>query len=295
MVALKFQIIKGWSDKRDECPPNLREYWNYRDELSILDGLVLKGMRIVIPDHCHEEILLKLHEGHFGIDRTKLQARDSVYWPSIYKDIETLIKTCETCHENLKRDTKDPVLAREIPLVPWTLLEMDLFILEDHTFLLVVDVTSHFPVVRILSNETSRVVINTLKGVYRDFGLPKRVLSDNGPCFKLQEFTNFHAKLSIKVEKLSPYNHRSVDNVECMVQSSKLWSKMQYSYATDIPGVNKSPNELLNGRKYQTNLPMIDLHQRSNETELERLSEKCLSIPIKGKNSQNPCWYTSIV
>ena len=31
------------------------------------------------------------------------------------------------------------------------------------------------------------------------------------------------------------------------------------------------------------NLPMIDLHQRSNETELERLSEKCLSTPIKGK------------
>ena len=72
LVALKSQIIKGWSDKRDECPTNLREYWNYRDELSILDGLVLKGMRIVIPDHCHEEILLKLHEGHFGIDRTKL-------------------------------------------------------------------------------------------------------------------------------------------------------------------------------------------------------------------------------
>ena len=217
-------------------------------------------MRIVIPDHCCEEILLKLHEGHFGIDRTKLQARDSVYWPSINKDIETLIKTCETCQENSKRNTKDPVLPREIPLVPWTLLEMDLFALEDHTFLLVVDVTSHFPVVRILSNETIRAVINALKGVYSNFGLPKRVLSDNGPCFKSQEFTNFHAKLSIKVEKLSPYKHQSVGSVERMVQTIKqimvknaenAWLAILIFRATDIPGVNKSPSELLNGRKYQ--------------------------------------------
>ena len=72
---------------------------------------------------------------------------------------------------------------------------MDLFSLEDHTFLLVVDVTSHFPVVRILNNETSKAMINALKGIYSDFGLPRRVLSDNGPCFKSQEFTDFHAKL----------------------------------------------------------------------------------------------------
>ena len=73
-------------------------------------------------------------------------------------------------------------MAREIPLVPWTLLEMDLFSMDDHSFLLVVDVTSHFPVVRILPNESSRSVINALKGIYSDFGLPRRVLSDNGPC-----------------------------------------------------------------------------------------------------------------
>ena len=57
LVALKSQIIKGWLDKRDECPTNLREYWMYRDELSILDSLVLKGSRIVIPNQCRDELL----------------------------------------------------------------------------------------------------------------------------------------------------------------------------------------------------------------------------------------------
>ena len=59
---------------------NLRSFWNYRDELSILDGLILKGTRIVIPNECQNDVLKKLHEGHFGVDHTKLHARDSVYW-----------------------------------------------------------------------------------------------------------------------------------------------------------------------------------------------------------------------
>ena len=210
---------KGCLLKRDECLRSLKEYWNYRDELSILDALVLKGTRIVIPKHCWNELLDRLHEGHFGIDRTRLQARNSVFWPSINKDVETLIKTCETCQENSRRNAKDPVLAREILLVPWTLLEIDLFSLEDHTFLLVVEVTSHFPVVRILPNESSRSMTNAWKGIYSDFGLPRRVLSENGPCFKSHEFTEFHATLSIVVERTSAYNQQSVGSVEWMIQT----------------------------------------------------------------------------
>ena len=82
-----------------------------------------------------------------------------MYWPHINKDIEALIKTCEKCQECSRRNTKDPVLPRKIPLVPWTFLEMDLFTCDDHSFLLVIDVTSRFPVVRILSKETTKVCI----------------------------------------------------------------------------------------------------------------------------------------
>ena len=58
-------------------------------------------------------------------------------------------------------------------MCPWTMLELDLFTMDAHTFLLVVDTTSRFPVVRILNNESYRLVINALKGIYCDFGLPK--------------------------------------------------------------------------------------------------------------------------
>ena len=67
----------------------------------------------------------------------KLRARDSVYWLQMNHDIETLIKTCGKCQEFSKRNNKDPDIPREIPLVPWSLLEMDLFSMDDSTFLLV--------------------------------------------------------------------------------------------------------------------------------------------------------------
>ena len=93
--------------------------------------------------------------------------------------------------------------------------------MDDHSFLVVVDVTLCFAVVRILPNESSRSVINALKGIYSEFGLPRRVLSNNSPCFKSHEFTEFHAKLIILVEKSSAFNHQSVGNVERMVQTIK--------------------------------------------------------------------------
>ena len=215
-----------------------------------------------------------------------------MYWLHINRDIEDLVKSCEKCQEFSRRNSKDPVLPRELPLVTWTLLELDLFTCENVTFLLIVDVTSRFPVVRNLSSESTRSVLNALKGVYCDFGLPKRVLTDNGPCFRSQEFNEFHAKFNVSIEKTSAYNHQSVGSIERMVQTIKqimkknaedAWLAMLIFRATDIPGVNKSPSEILNGRKFRTGLPMIDVHRKSTEDEIEKLSEKCSKMTSSGK------------
>ena len=125
-----------------------------------------------------------------------------------------------------------------------------------------------------------------------DQTLPRRVLTDNGPCFKSQKNIEFHEKLGISVEKSSACYHQSVGSVERMVQTTKqimhknsdnAWLAMLIFRATDIPGINKSPSEILNGRKFRTNLPMIDVHQKSREAEIESLAKKRLSKGIKGQ------------
>ena len=45
MVLLKAVIQTGWPDTKEEVPPNIQGYFHFRDELSVQDGLVLKGER----------------------------------------------------------------------------------------------------------------------------------------------------------------------------------------------------------------------------------------------------------
>ena len=49
MLMLKDLIIQGWPKDIKQCSIPVRPFWNFRDELSIIDGIVVKGNCIVIP------------------------------------------------------------------------------------------------------------------------------------------------------------------------------------------------------------------------------------------------------
>ena len=49
LQCLKSFIITGWPSTKDELHTDLKPYWSYRDELAVIDGIVLKGRHIVIP------------------------------------------------------------------------------------------------------------------------------------------------------------------------------------------------------------------------------------------------------
>ena len=66
----------------------------YRDELIVIDGIMLKGRHIVILTRLREQVLDQLHTNHMGIEKTKLLAHESVYWHSINADIKKYIKLC---------------------------------------------------------------------------------------------------------------------------------------------------------------------------------------------------------
>ena len=57
MLMLKELIIQGWPKDTKQFPLPLRSYWNYRDELSIVDGIVVKGNHIIIPTKYQPELL----------------------------------------------------------------------------------------------------------------------------------------------------------------------------------------------------------------------------------------------
>ena len=61
LSALREIIMCGWPEKRSSCPAYLHDYWNYRKELTVAHGLILKGARIVIPESLQPDVLKQLH------------------------------------------------------------------------------------------------------------------------------------------------------------------------------------------------------------------------------------------
>ena len=71
-----------------EMPTQLRQYWSYRDELSVENGMQLKGERIVIHRTMQKDILQLIRAGHQGAEKCKLRARSCVFWNSMNTDID---------------------------------------------------------------------------------------------------------------------------------------------------------------------------------------------------------------
>ena len=78
LTLLKHIIKQGWPSSIKQVPPVLQPYWMFREELLVEDKLILKDTRIVIPDKKWEAILKLIHEGHLGLNKCKLHAKETI-------------------------------------------------------------------------------------------------------------------------------------------------------------------------------------------------------------------------
>ena len=79
LALLKHTVMQGWPSSIKQVPPVLQPYWTFIEELTVEDGLILKGTSIVIPNKKHKAILKLIHERHVGLIKCKLHAKETVY------------------------------------------------------------------------------------------------------------------------------------------------------------------------------------------------------------------------
>ena len=60
---------------------HLHPYWCFRDKLTILDGIIMRGNRVVIPTSVRTATLNRLHDAHQGHTSMLQRARRTVCWP----------------------------------------------------------------------------------------------------------------------------------------------------------------------------------------------------------------------
>ena len=269
LSSLKSFISHGWPDKRADCPSHLYGYWNYRDELTVANGLILKGTRIIIPKSLQPEVLAQLHYAHQGVEKWKLRAKGSVFWANINADIENMIKGCSPCQHNQHVNVKEPLTPHDIPPKPWHTLGSDLFFWNNESYLLVSDYLSKFPVIRKLRNIQSNTVIAHMKSIFEEHGIPSKLVTGNDTQFTSSSFAEFRKSYGFEHVTTSPYylqangfierNVQTVKNLlqKCKESGSDPHLAMLCLRTTPIDHHLPSPAEMLNSRVYQSNLPSV--------------------------------------
>ena len=71
-------VLNGWPKELDG--PALLPYWYRRHELTVLDGCVLWGARLVMPPQARMRVLEDVHKTNPGSSRMKGLARSYVWW-----------------------------------------------------------------------------------------------------------------------------------------------------------------------------------------------------------------------
>ncbi|UYV76611.1 hypothetical protein LAZ67_14001442 [Cordylochernes scorpioides] len=261
LKAVVNYLEQGWPNKK--MSQALLSYWHVMDELGVQNGLLMRSCHLVIPASMKLEILDKLHAGHFGITKTRLRARETVWWPGISEEIAETVRKCSVCIQEAV-SKHEPLIPTNCPTRPWQKIGMDLFKFENKWYLVVIDYYSRFPEVVQLDRLTANVVVRGCKSIFARHGIPETVVSDNGTQFgAAREFSNFARQYGFTHVTSSPRFPQSNGMAEAGVKIAKLILKKNQDPSLGLldnrstPLENGySPAELLMGRKLRTTLPI---------------------------------------
>lgn len=182
-------------------------FYSKRDELSVVNGCIVWGPRVVIPEVLRSDVLKMLHVGHLGIDKIKGVARSYVWWPNIDKDIESYSARCEGCLQ--ARNIPQPVELHNWPQCHRPLERVHIDFagpIDGLMHLIIVDAYSKWPEVITMKSTTSRHIMNVLFHLFCRIGFPETLVSDNAPHFVSYEFEQFLKNNSITHKLSAPYH-----------------------------------------------------------------------------------------
>ena len=97
LALLKHIVQTGWPQEICGLPKEIQLYWTFCEEMTIEDGLLLKGTRIIVPQTLHKEMIQLLCTGHLRLEKCLNRAKQSMYWPGLYEELKNLITNCTTC------------------------------------------------------------------------------------------------------------------------------------------------------------------------------------------------------
>ena len=285
-------IMKGIkSGNWKQCSEAEKGFERQKDALTLHNGIIFRGVVPFIPPKLRHLVLAKAHETHPGKNATEASVRMIAWWPGITQDVQQFVSKCKNCQLNR------PSLGKTVSTWPeadvWERLHMDWGYVEDQgNILVIVDAGSGWIEAFPAGNRTSETVKIYLSQIFARFGIPKTLVSDNGPEFVSGDLKQWCESLGIKKIESPVYHPRANGLAARAVQTVKralqAWSpNLNVSFGAFLQRAlmthrntsktrSKTPVELLLGRRVR--LPAIADFDLC-EPILFKASEKTNTVP----------------
>ena len=264
-------------------------------ELSVLNGCLLWGSRLIIPPQGRKYLLDQLHETHLGSSRMKSLGHGYIWWPGMDSEIEEYVKACGRCQIFQPLPPVAPVHPWDWPRQPWVRLHLDFagpFM--GSMYLVLVDAYSKWLEVVIMNSITSISTIDKLQQIFAEHGLPKMIVTDNGPSFTSTEFKKFLDSNGIRHITYSPYQPSTNGLAERAVQSFKgalrkiqggslqaRLTRFLFRYRlTPHTTTGYSPAEMLMGRRPRSHLDLLhpDIGKKIEERQQKQIYNRVTRV-----------------
>ncbi|GJS45726.1 reverse transcriptase domain-containing protein [Tanacetum coccineum] len=171
------------------------------------------------------EILKACHEGptggHHSANLTARKVFDAgFFWPTIYRDAHSMIKSCDTCQRQGKISQRDEMPQNAIQVCEifdiWGIDFMGPFpSSKGNKYILVaVDYLSKWVEAKALPTNDARVVVKFLKSLFARFGTPRAIISDRGTHFCNDQFAKVMSKYGVTHRLATAYHPQTSGQVE---------------------------------------------------------------------------------
>jgi uncharacterized protein YlaI len=97
LKALQRIIQEGWPETRSLIPADITDFLQVRHDLTVIDGIVIKNDRLVVPRSMRNKLLKSINASHLVIEKTKQRAQSFTYWPGLSQSIKQYIQKCNAC------------------------------------------------------------------------------------------------------------------------------------------------------------------------------------------------------
>ncbi|XP_037501036.1 uncharacterized protein K02A2.6-like [Rhipicephalus sanguineus] len=157
-------------------------------ELSLEQGCLLWGYKVVIPRSIRSRVLQLLHAGP-SVEKTKMVVRSHVWWAGLDQDITHMVQSCQVCQEHQWASHHVEITPWPFPQRPWSRLHIDFGgPFKGHYFLVVVDTFSKWVEVLPVTTPSVGATMAAQRQVFAAQGLPDIIVSDSGPAFTSAQY-----------------------------------------------------------------------------------------------------------